>query len=70
MIRNRKSRDEAMALRGAIAMLLAGRSQLEPPMTAKELARLLGDIPLITAKRHRAWVRQAHAEGRLDVLLK
>ena len=59
-----------MALRGAIAMLLAGRSQLEPPITDKELARMLGDIPLITVKRHRAWVRQAHVEGRLDVLLK
>jgi hypothetical protein len=70
MSHKRKSRDEAMALRGAIAMLLAGRSQLEPSITDKELARLLGNIPLITTKRHRAWVRQAHAAGRLHVLLK
>jgi hypothetical protein len=59
-----------MAWRGRIANLLAGHSQLDEPLTDKALQQLLGgQISLITVKRHRSWVRQAHIEGRLDVLL-
>ena len=70
MIRNRKSRASAMALRGAIAMLLARHSQLDEPLTDKQIQRAL-DIPvsLLTVKRHRRWVRRAHAQGHLADLL-
>jgi hypothetical protein len=70
VIRNRKSRAAAMTLRRWIANLLASHSQLEPPLTDKDLHRLLGGcISIDTVKRHRGWVRRAHAEGRLPLLL-
>ena len=70
MIRNRSSRLDAMVLRGWIASLLGSHSQLDAPLTDKDLHRLLGGgMSLITVKRQRAWVRRAYAEGRLPALL-
>jgi hypothetical protein len=59
-----------MALRGAIAELLARHSQLDEPLTDKQIQRQIGAaISLLTVTRHRRWVRRAHADGRLAELL-
>ena len=72
MIRNRKSRVDAMIVRAWVAGALAAQSQLDPPLTLKRLQRELlpAHIPIATLKRHRAWVRREYAAGRLQKLAK
>ena len=67
---NRRSEATAMVVRGWVAGLLAARSQLDPPWTDKDLHRACGGgMSLITIRRARIWVREAHAAGRLPELL-
>jgi hypothetical protein len=67
---NRRSQATALIVRGWVAALLASRSQLDPPWTDKELrAACGGGMALITIRRARLWVREAHASGRLPALI-
>jgi len=71
MIRNRTARGNAMILRSRIAAVLADRSQLDAPLTDKQLHRALGIrcISVSAVSRHRRWVQEQHALGELPKLL-
>jgi hypothetical protein len=74
MIRNRRAQADALVCRFWIAGLLAGRSQLDAPLTDEQLRRLLEldgkRISLAAIKRHRRWVRREHEAGRLPRLIR
>jgi hypothetical protein len=60
MIRNRKSRAQAMMLKTYIAVVLAARNQLRP-LTDEDLRRLLADGASLSAvRRARRWVEREY----------
>jgi hypothetical protein len=58
MVRNRKSRDQAMQWRRFIYVLHAVRTQAEPRLTIEDIRQLCGcQLSVITVRRHLAWLR-------------
>ena len=65
MIRNRKSRANALGLRAWIAGILGSHSHLERLPYKQIQARLGGRVPIASIKRHVSWLRAEYSRDRL-----